>query len=102
MSTEKAVGLSGLERPGQRPALLQRRQPAWVGTRERRSWGVPPCPLSQWNPSWRGRGQKAPQGLGVRVSHGQQLQPTFPLGLLRSPPWLPRAEPSRWAVPEPG
>ena len=64
MSTEKAVGLSGLERPGQRPALLQRRQPAWVGTRERRSWGVPPCPLSQWNPSWRGRGAEGSPGPG--------------------------------------
>lgn len=64
MSTEKAVGISGLEPSGQRPALPQRRQPAWVGTRERGSWGMPPCPLSQWNPSWLGRGAEGSPGPG--------------------------------------
>ena len=33
-----------------------------------------------------------PRGLGLRVSHRQQLQPVFPSGLLTCPPWFPKAE----------
>lgn len=75
MSTEEAGPqgpTAGVIRPG--PALPQRRQPAWVGIRERRSWGVPPRPLSQGNPSWQGKGAEGSPGPGVRVSHGQQLR----------------------------